>query len=113
MLHSLASTDDTALRNLAERYKQSSKIIEDLEDFPVDPHEAMAIRQSLLPTTADPAMWQVKCQVRLETGFFRSRANRSRLLRLICTCPLPCATNDIGNEILTLKYSFLTRTRYA
>lgn len=63
VLHSLASTDDAQLRNLAERYKQSGKIIEDLEDFPVDPHEAMAIRQSLLPTTADPAMWQVKCQV--------------------------------------------------
>lgn len=67
VLHSLASTDDAQLRNLAERYKQSSKIIEDLEDFPVDPHEAMAIRQSLLPTTADPAMWQVKCQVRTQT----------------------------------------------
>lgn len=62
----LKEQDDMGkLQEFAERYRETSKIdLKSFDEFPVDPDDAIAIRQSLLPTAADPLMWCVRVRVR-------------------------------------------------
>lgn len=64
MFRNLGKDDETALKAMASRYEERTKMVEDFDEFPVDPNDALAIRQSLLPTAADPTMWCIRCQVR-------------------------------------------------
>lgn len=63
LFRKLNTDKEEELRAQAERYRQSVRMpVDELDEFPVDKNDALAIRQSLLPTTADPAMWCVRCQ---------------------------------------------------
>jgi transcription elongation factor SPT5 len=62
LFKNLGKDDDTALREMANRYEERTKMVEDFDEFPVDANDALAIRQSLLPTAADPTMWCIRCQ---------------------------------------------------
>lgn len=90
----LSSENEADLQAMAERFKQSSKIIEDLEEYPIDPSDALAIRHSLIPTTADPAMWCVRCQVR---EFVSDLLNcRFLALKPRDSGPFPLSTDSLG-----------------